>query len=55
MKELNPEINKIIVKLFLEKVELLSEKERKEILYSIHLLNNPLIITGTPVAPPIIH
>jgi len=39
-----PMINRKIVLLFLEKLELLTDGERKEILKSIQLLNYPVLI-----------
>ena len=41
-----PEINKRIVLLFLEKLELLSEQERREILKIITLFATPILISG---------
>lgn len=44
-----PEINRKIVLLFLEKVELLTPEERKTIIKTIQILNCPTFIMGTPL------
>jgi len=47
------EINRRIVLLFLEKLELLSEKERHEIFKVIMLIGNPIfIVNNTPNLTP---
>ena len=40
-----PMINRKIILLFLEKLELLTKEERKEILKVIQLLNHPILLT----------
>ena len=39
-----PEINRKIILLFLEKIEILTMEERKEILRTIQLLNSPVFL-----------
>lgn len=44
-------MEKEIVKLFLEKVDILTEEERRVLIKTIHLICHPIIITGKPTNP----
>ena len=39
-----PEVNCEIIRLFLEKLELMTEEERKTLIKTIQLLNNPMFV-----------
>lgn len=40
-------MEKEIIKLFLEKIETLNERERTAIIHAIELINNPIFVTST--------
>ena len=39
-----PQINREITKLYLEKLELMTEEERKTLIKTIQLINNPIFV-----------
>ena len=43
-----PEINRLIVLRFLEKLEKMTNEERRTIIKTIQILNNPVFITQYP-------
>lgn len=44
-----PEVNRSIVYLFLEKLELMTDEERKTIIKTIQILNHPVFTTSSEV------